>query len=178
MVVGISIARAFERLTEDCRTPAVIVADYRLGEEGIGLDAVRQIRERADGAVPVVILTGETTPGVREVEVQTGVGLAIKAVPPRQLRCNRTHQRACLGCNLRLLIFTGMMINCKMVRVPGKTDGWGSPVPSPLGALALTTAFPYRRRVAPLFRMFAWPSSPPTRKTSYRNAPVSAAFPT
>ncbi|HYG84844.1 MAG TPA: PAS domain-containing protein [Azospirillum sp.] len=91
-VVGTSIAQALERLAEDGRTPTVIVADYRLGDEGTGLDAVRRIRERAGGAVPAVILTGETAPEVREAATQAGVGLAIKPVTPRQLHVVLRHQ--------------------------------------------------------------------------------------
>ncbi|AWK85944.1 hybrid sensor histidine kinase/response regulator [Azospirillum thermophilum] len=84
-VAGTSIAQALERLAEDGRTPAVVVADYRLGEDGTGLDAVRRLREHVGSAVPAVILTGETTEAVRREVAEAAAGLAIKPVTPSQL---------------------------------------------------------------------------------------------
>ncbi len=85
-VTGTSAEQVLERLRADGRTPAVIVTDYRLGELQTGGDAVRLIREQVGAAVPGVILTGDTGPGLRAEAARQGLGIVIKPVAPRQLQ--------------------------------------------------------------------------------------------
>ncbi|MBP2314410.1 PAS domain-containing protein [Azospirillum soli] len=84
-VIGTSAEQVLERLRADGRTPAVIVTDYRLADLRTGGDAVRLIREQVGVAVPGVILTGDTGPGLRAEATRQGLGIVIKPVVPRQL---------------------------------------------------------------------------------------------
>ncbi|MCW2239359.1 hybrid sensor histidine kinase/response regulator [Azospirillum canadense] len=84
-VTGNSAVQALERLRADGRPPAVIVSDYRLGENRTGLEAVRLIRNEAGRAVPGVILTGETAASLHATAAERDVGIVIKPVAPRQL---------------------------------------------------------------------------------------------
>lgn len=66
--------------------PDAIVADYRLGQ-GTGVEAIRQIRQHfGDGALPALIVTGDTAPEQLRDLAATGIYILHKPVAPGRLR--------------------------------------------------------------------------------------------
>jgi len=62
-VVGAASAAALlVSLAKSREKPDIIVADYRLGSDTTGHDAIRQIRERYSLSIPAIMITGDTTP--------------------------------------------------------------------------------------------------------------------
>jgi signal transduction histidine kinase/ActR/RegA family two-component response regulator len=80
-----SLAAALEGLERLGRTPAAIVADYRLAD-GSGLDAIRAIRSAAGRDVPAVVVTGETGAESLRAIRATRLPHLQKPVPPARLR--------------------------------------------------------------------------------------------
>lgn len=76
---------ALERLQEACRTPDVVIVDYRLREGEIGTNVVRRVRDFVGHTVPGVLLTGETGSEFQHEAATNDLGLAHKPVTPRQL---------------------------------------------------------------------------------------------
>lgn len=62
-VIGATSAAALlVSLAKYREKPDIIIADYRLGGDATGHDAIRQIRERYSLSIPAIMITGDTTP--------------------------------------------------------------------------------------------------------------------
>ncbi|PWC34668.1 hypothetical protein TSO352_25145 [Azospirillum sp. TSO35-2] len=89
VLVAGSADAAVEALRRSTRRPDIVVADYRLREGRYGTEAVSRIRDLfkdpEHGAVPGVILTGETGPDCERDAAAHGLGIIHKPVTPRQL---------------------------------------------------------------------------------------------
>jgi PAS domain S-box-containing protein len=71
VVAATTAEQAVERVLQHDRIPAVILADYRLGDGKTGHDAVCRLRAAFGDAIPGVLLTGDTSPE-RLREAQAG----------------------------------------------------------------------------------------------------------
>jgi signal transduction histidine kinase/CheY-like chemotaxis protein len=68
------------------REPDIIIADYRLSGGVSGLDAVDRIRASFGRELPAIVMTGDTSAGVREAIKASGCRLVHKPLEPRVLR--------------------------------------------------------------------------------------------
>jgi len=76
--------QALQRL--DGTTPDLIIADYRLTDGEIGLDAIDWLRSSIGAPVPAVLLSGDVTPD-RQLETEAhGLQLIAKPITPASLR--------------------------------------------------------------------------------------------
>jgi len=57
-----SAAALLDDLGQSRETPDIIIADYRLGENTTGHDAICLIRDTFSSAIPAIMITGDTTP--------------------------------------------------------------------------------------------------------------------
>lgn len=84
--VAASGNEALERVGQGGCRPDVVLADYRLRDDKTGIAAVRAIEAMLGGAVPVLIVTGDTAvEHLREVEA-SGYRVVHKPVQPAKLR--------------------------------------------------------------------------------------------
>lgn len=75
-----------ERVHQAGRLPDLIIADYRLGEGYTGVNAVEKLHAELDPEIPVIMVTGSTTPGTLEEAKLHGFHLLLKPVLPAKLR--------------------------------------------------------------------------------------------
>ena len=74
--------------------PALLVVDYRLGAGAIGLDAAAALRRAWGEAIPVVIISGESS-GAELARIRdSGLLLLHKPVPPAKLKSLLMHLRS------------------------------------------------------------------------------------
>jgi signal transduction histidine kinase/CheY-like chemotaxis protein len=66
--------------------PAVIICDYRLGDNECGTEVIGQIRERLDAEVPAVLISGDVTTTLRADAEAAGLHLLQKPLKAAQLR--------------------------------------------------------------------------------------------
>lgn len=66
--------------------PDVVLADYRLGDERTGLEAIHAVRAAVGAEVPAAVISGETGPEVLEAIRASGFPRLAKPVPPARLR--------------------------------------------------------------------------------------------
>lgn len=81
-----STAAALEALERSGCAPEAIVADYGLGADDTGLEAIRAIRAFAGADVPAVVVSGESGIGGMPALRASGVPLLPKPVAPAKLR--------------------------------------------------------------------------------------------
>lgn len=70
VTVGASdIEELLTRLTDCAQRPDIVIADYRLGEERTGVEAIKRLRELYMANLPAILITGDTAPErLREAE--------------------------------------------------------------------------------------------------------------
>jgi two-component system, sensor histidine kinase len=81
-----SLAETAARAADLVRAPDLIVADYRLREEGIGTEAISTLRKRFNAAIPAIIVSGSTTPAHLGEAQALDAHLLLKPVMPAKLR--------------------------------------------------------------------------------------------
>lgn len=67
------------------QTPDAVISDYRLREQRTGTEAIAALREQLGGALPAVLITGDTAPERLRDALASGVPLLHKPVSPGQL---------------------------------------------------------------------------------------------
>ncbi|MEA2834731.1 MAG: hypothetical protein QOG66_2933 [Methylobacteriaceae bacterium] len=85
-VCGESSAEAARRLEEQGLSPDVVLADYHLGEQENGLDAVASLRARYGGELPAILITADRSAEVRDCAAEGNVYILHKPVKPASLR--------------------------------------------------------------------------------------------
>lgn len=80
-----STDEALEALEQTARKPAVVVADYRLREGRVGIEAVQRIRDLYGAHIPGLIVTGEMTAESHRQADLHRLGLVHKPVTPKEL---------------------------------------------------------------------------------------------
>ena len=73
------------------RAPDIILADYHLDDGGIGLDAVKALRDRFGPNIPAVVITGDRSPSVAAEVTAAKCELLHKPTKPAELRALMTH---------------------------------------------------------------------------------------
>jgi CheY-like chemotaxis protein len=73
-------------LEASCRSPDIVVVDYRLRDGRIGTDALLRIREQVGAPIPGIILTGESGPDRRRDAALHGLEIALKPASSSMLR--------------------------------------------------------------------------------------------
>lgn len=63
-------ARALERLGEFDAPPDLLICDYHLGEAGNGLDAIREVRAATALELPVILVSGDTSPSMERIAAE------------------------------------------------------------------------------------------------------------
>ena len=86
---AMSLDEAVQRVAGRTRTPDLIIADYRLADGNTGPEAIEAIREIAGPAIPGIVLTGDTAPGILERVERQGFGILHKPVAADDLRQDR-----------------------------------------------------------------------------------------
>ena len=76
---------ALDRVRDLARPPDIIIADYRLRDGETGIAAVLRLRRALGGAVPGILLTGETGPSFQSEAAAHALGVAHKPVASDQL---------------------------------------------------------------------------------------------
>jgi signal transduction histidine kinase len=66
--------------------PDLIIADYRLREGAVGIDAIEALRKRFRAEIPAIIVSGSTTPAHLEEARTMNAHLLLKPVMPAKLR--------------------------------------------------------------------------------------------
>jgi CheY-like chemotaxis protein len=66
--------------------PDLIIADYRLREGAVGIDAIEALRNRFRAEIPAIIVSGSTTPAHLEEARTMNAHLLLKPVMPAKLR--------------------------------------------------------------------------------------------
>ncbi len=84
-VVADSADEALAQLSRQGRTPDVILADLHLGDRRSGLDAVAALRQSANGPVPALLFTGDTSAAV-DLPQQPDLRILRKPLHPVRLR--------------------------------------------------------------------------------------------
>jgi CheY-like chemotaxis protein len=75
------------RLLEEAGlSPDVVLADYHLGEQENGLDAVASLRALYGGELPAILITADRTAEVRDRSLEENVYVLHKPVKPASLR--------------------------------------------------------------------------------------------
>ena len=85
VLAGDTADGVLERLGVLGRRPDVIVADYQLGHGRTGIEVVLDARAMFGGAVPGLILTGETDPDSAQEAISCGIEIIHKPVSPQEL---------------------------------------------------------------------------------------------
>jgi CheY-like chemotaxis protein len=85
-VCGESSAEAARLLEEQGLSPDVVLADYHLGEQENGLDAVASLRARYGGELPAILITADRSAEVRDCAAEGNVYILHKPVKPASLR--------------------------------------------------------------------------------------------
>jgi DNA-binding NtrC family response regulator len=65
--------------------PDIVISDYRLADNRIGVDAIEAVRESLDKSIPAIIITGDTSPERLKEVKETGLQLLHKPVSPNEL---------------------------------------------------------------------------------------------
>jgi len=81
-----SIAAAADLLSHDADPLDAIIADYRLGDEETGLEAIARVRLLAGRDVPAVVMSGEAARESLRAIRESGLRYLPKPVPPSKLR--------------------------------------------------------------------------------------------
>jgi histidine kinase len=90
VVLAASAEEALRIATEDCRAPDLLLLDHRL-PDGSGPDVVPELFRRWGTEVPVIMLSAERDPALREQAQAKGWGFLAKPVNPAKLRAVVTH---------------------------------------------------------------------------------------
>jgi CheY-like chemotaxis protein len=85
-VCGASSGEAVQALQRARLTPDVVLADYHLGHEENGLDAVSTLRALYGGELPAILITADRTAEVRDRAAEENVYVLHKPVKPASLR--------------------------------------------------------------------------------------------
>jgi signal transduction histidine kinase/CheY-like chemotaxis protein len=90
VVLAASAEEALRIATEDGRAPDLLLLDHRL-PDGSGPDVVPELFRRWGAEVPVIMLSAERDPALREQAQAKGWGFLAKPVNPAKLRAVVTH---------------------------------------------------------------------------------------
>ena len=77
--------RALESAQQAGEPFDALICDFRLADGADGLSAALRLRERFDGSLPLLLVTGETAPDRLQRVKDAGVVALFKPVPPDQL---------------------------------------------------------------------------------------------
>lgn len=75
---------------QECDRVAAVIVDYRLQDGFTGIDAARKLRERVGITVPVMIITGDTSPERLRALEASGFPVMHKPLNPEELRTRLT----------------------------------------------------------------------------------------
>ncbi len=81
-----SIEDALAQISQDTGPPAIIIADYRLGNGVTGIDAIARIREEFNREIPGLLITGDTIAKRLEEAAEYDLMLMHKPISPASLR--------------------------------------------------------------------------------------------
>ncbi|GAC1327915.1 MAG: PAS domain-containing hybrid sensor histidine kinase/response regulator [Beijerinckiaceae bacterium] len=84
---------AMTRLAKTSLMPDVVIADYHLGGDEDGLDAIAALRARYGSDLPAILITADRTPDVRDRAALESVYLLHKPVKPASLRALLSQSR-------------------------------------------------------------------------------------
>ena len=80
-----SIPELLQLLEASKQPPDFIISDYRIGEQGSGIDAIEALRSRVGEKVPGLLMSGDTDPRIVEDIESRGYVLLRKPVKPAHL---------------------------------------------------------------------------------------------
>jgi PAS domain S-box-containing protein len=83
---AMSMDEAVQTVTGRSRMPDLIIADYRLADGNTGPEAIETLREITGHALPGIILTGDTAPGILDRVERQGFSILHKPVAANDLR--------------------------------------------------------------------------------------------
>jgi histidine kinase len=90
VVLAASAAEALRAATQDAGAPDLLLLDHRL-PDGKGPEVVPELFRRWGVEVPVIMLSAERDPALREKVQANGWGFLAKPVNPAKLRAAVTH---------------------------------------------------------------------------------------
>ena len=70
------------------KIPDIILSDYRLQENVIGLEVVKDLRKTLNQDIPAIIITGDTDTAVLQKIQEAGYFMLSKPVNPEELQDN------------------------------------------------------------------------------------------
>lgn len=85
------VAQVRADLAQLGRPPDVIVADYRLGGGGTGIEAIANLRQAFGADIPAVLVTGDTAPETIQAIQASGLPVLHKPLKPAKLRALLAH---------------------------------------------------------------------------------------
>ncbi|GGZ99858.1 hybrid sensor histidine kinase/response regulator [Arenicella chitinivorans] len=86
VVASDSVCLAIDELNRADCIPDCIVADYRLSEDRNGIQAIAQVRDEFNLAIPAILVTGDTSPESLLFAQAGGLAVHHKPVSPAELR--------------------------------------------------------------------------------------------
>lgn len=86
VITAASAAEAVARIGTGAMRPDLVIADYRLGDNHTGSEAVRLIHRASGWAAPGILITGDTGPKRLRDALRSGLRLLHKPVNPEELR--------------------------------------------------------------------------------------------
>ncbi len=84
VIAAESSAAAYAHIERLSTAPAIILTDYHLGASDTGIDVVRRIRQHFARSVPAILVTGDTSPGINDIEIDS-MQVLRKPIRPDQL---------------------------------------------------------------------------------------------
>lgn len=84
-IAAINIQEALMSLRERGQSPDAILADYRLGGQETGSDAIRRLRLEFGKSIPGILLTGDTSPDRLQEAKSSGLDLLHKPISSKVL---------------------------------------------------------------------------------------------
>lgn len=91
VIAAFSLGEMLGRIAERGREPDIIISDYHLGAEETGIEAIAGVRSACSARIPAFLISGDTTPAVRQAAQSSGHVLLSKPVRPMKLRALLSH---------------------------------------------------------------------------------------
>ena len=86
VITSASGADVLDKIYAAGRLPDIIIADYRLAGDRVGVHVLDELRRELDPEIPAMLLTGSTTPECVEDANRFGCSLLVKPAEPSTLR--------------------------------------------------------------------------------------------
>ena len=91
VVAANTVEEVLTQIIDQDMTPALILADYHLGDGVKGLDAINAINTELAQPAPAIMISSDNSPGLVETLGKLGIQLLTKPVDPARLRAAMHH---------------------------------------------------------------------------------------